>query len=137
MEEENRPARDEIPRKEATRFDPVICADPEQAHVSIRKGNALGTLDRDEEARCGAVSPGDSTPGVMIGADRSHFTPFPTFADDPGCCPGRGIGKSGKFTNPLEIAQCIVNGSARLSLSIRYPELTHPSGFAGVVPNDT
>ena len=42
MEEENRPARDEIPRKEATRFDPVICADPEQAHVSIRTGNALG-----------------------------------------------------------------------------------------------
>ena len=67
--------------QEATRFDPVICADPEQAHVSIRKGNALGTLDRDEEARCGAVSPGDSAPVVMIGADRSHFTPFPTFAD--------------------------------------------------------
>jgi uncharacterized protein YjbI with pentapeptide repeats len=41
LEEENRPARDEIPRKEATRFDPVICADPEQAHVSIRTGNAL------------------------------------------------------------------------------------------------
>ena len=50
MEEENRPAHDEIPRKEATLFDPVICADPEQAHVSLRKGNALGTLDRDEEA---------------------------------------------------------------------------------------
>ena len=50
MEEDNRPASDEIPRKEATRFDPVICADPEQAQVSIRKGNALGKLDRDEEA---------------------------------------------------------------------------------------
>ena len=42
MEEENRPARDEIPREEATRFDPVICADPEQAHVYLRTGNALG-----------------------------------------------------------------------------------------------
>jgi Pentapeptide repeats (8 copies) len=41
LEEENRPARDEIPRKEATRFDPVICADPEQAHVYLRTGNAL------------------------------------------------------------------------------------------------
>ena len=50
MEEENRPAREEILRKEATRCDPVICADPEQAHVSLRTGNALGTRDRDEEA---------------------------------------------------------------------------------------
>ena len=50
MEEDNRPASDEIPRKEATLFDPVICADPEQAQVYIRKGHALGKLDRDEEA---------------------------------------------------------------------------------------
>jgi uncharacterized protein YjbI with pentapeptide repeats len=41
LEEENRPARVEIPRKEATRCDPIICADPEQAHVSLRTGNAL------------------------------------------------------------------------------------------------
>ncbi len=50
MEEEHRPARDEILGYETTRFDPVICADPEQAHVYLRQGNALGTLDRDEEA---------------------------------------------------------------------------------------
>ena len=50
MEEDNRPASDEIPSKEATLFDPVICADPEQAQVYIRTGNALGKLDRDEEA---------------------------------------------------------------------------------------
>jgi hypothetical protein len=30
--------------------------------------------------RGGAVFPGDSTPVLMIGADRSHFTPFTTLA---------------------------------------------------------
>jgi hypothetical protein len=42
--------KSKTPGKEATLFDPIICADPEQAQVYIRKGNALGKLDRDEEA---------------------------------------------------------------------------------------
>jgi Pentapeptide repeats (8 copies) len=55
LEEENRPALDKIPRKEATLFDPVICADPEQAHVYLHTGNALDKTILSDANLVGAI----------------------------------------------------------------------------------